>query len=142
MRIEGTGRSAKTGASGKARRSGGSGEAFVIEAAEQSPGSAATASAANVSGVETLDAILALQSVDDSLHAKRKAVARGHALVDALEDLKADLLAGRVDAAVLNRMSVLVRQNKGHDDPQLDALVADVELRVRVELAKFGRYPD
>ena len=88
-----------------------------------------------------IDALLALQAVDDATTGRRKAVRRANLLLDALEEIKADLLAGRVGEGRLNRAIALLQQAKTRIDPALDAIVADIELRVRVELAKLGRFP-
>ena len=48
---------------------------------------------------------------------------------------------GEVGEGRLNQMMALVTQARDEIDPALDALIDDIELRVRVELAKRGRYP-
>jgi hypothetical protein len=88
-----------------------------------------------------IDALLALQSVDDPLLARKKAVRRGSALLDALGAAQADLITGPVGEGRLNQMMALVTQARESVDPGLDALIDDIELRVRVELAKHGRFP-
>jgi len=90
-----------------------------------------------------LDAILALQGVEDALSApRRKAVKRGHGLIDGLEAIRADLLVGRVDPSRLDSLMAMVNEARSRSIPALDAVLDDIELRVRVELAKFGRFPD
>lgn len=86
-------------------------------------------------------ALLALQAVEDPLLARRKAVRRGSSLLDVLAEAQADLLDGEVGEGRLNRMMALVSQAREAVDPELAALIDDIELRVRVELAKRGRYP-
>lgn len=88
-----------------------------------------------------IDALLALQAVDDPLLARKKVVRRGSALLDALSAAQADLLIGQVGEGRLNQMMALVTQARDSVDPALDALIDDIELRVKVELAKHGRYP-
>ena len=88
-----------------------------------------------------INALLALQAVDDPLLAKRKAVRRGSALLDALDGARTDLLAGDVGEGRLNQMTALVTQARESVEPGLDGVLDDIELRVRVELAKRGRFP-
>lgn len=136
MRIDGTGRITTTNrpaTPGKA-----SGEAFRLDAG-QTAGRAAHTSAPIAAG--GIDALLALQAVDDATTGRRKAVKRANLLLDALEDIRGDLLAGQVSEGRLNRAIALLSQAKTQIDPELEALVADIELRVRVELAKLGRFP-
>ncbi|MCB1508640.1 MAG: flagellar assembly protein FliX, partial [Hyphomicrobiaceae bacterium] len=72
---------------------------------------------------------------------RRRAIQRGHDLLDSLEGLRADLLAGRVSGERLQRILSLVRRQSGSGDPKLDEVIADIELRAQVELAKLGRFP-
>ena len=79
---------ASASAAGVAGRSGGG--FFVDE------GGGATRATAPQPMVQrpSIDALLALQAVEDPLFAKKKAVRRGSALLDTLEAIKADLLLG------------------------------------------------
>ncbi|KKB85005.1 hypothetical protein VW29_08360 [Devosia limi DSM 17137] len=89
-----------------------------------------------------LSSLLALQGVEDPLQGRKKrAVARGTDLLDSLDDVKADLLVGRVSEDRLSQLMSLLSEAREQSMPGLDALLDDIELRVRVELAKFGRYP-
>ncbi|HZY50119.1 MAG TPA: flagellar assembly protein FliX, partial [Devosia sp.] len=85
--------------------------------------------------------LLALQAVDDPVLGRKKAIRRGTALLDTLEQIKADLLIGRVSEGRLNQLMVLIGQARDRNLPGLDGVLDDIELRARVELAKFGRYP-
>jgi hypothetical protein len=89
----------------------------------------------------SLDALLALQAVEDPLLKKKKLVRRGTQLLDTLEDMKTDLLSGRVSESRLNQLMAVLGQVREKADPRLDALLDDIELRARVELAKRGLYP-
>ena len=106
-------------------------------------GSTATESrpATSVAPATSLDAMLALQAVEDPLLKKKKLVRRGTQLLDTLEDMKTDLLAGRVSEGQLNRLMAVLGQAREKADPRLDGLLDDIELRARVELAKRGLYP-
>lgn len=136
MRIENTARTTSSARAGIASRS--SGAAFVVDLAAEASRSAATEAMAPATGIE---ALLALQSVEDPLLAKKKAVRRGKALLDTLESIKADLLMGRVSEGRLNQLMVLIGQAREGRISGLDDVLDDIELRARVELAKFGRYP-
>ncbi len=136
MRIEGPNRSlgvAARGAVGKA----GSGIAFVPQGAPETARAAVSTPLAPAAG---LDALLALQAVGSSTEGRRKA-GRGRGLLDQLDAIKADLLVGQVDETRLDALATQLAQMREHSEPGLDAVLDDIELRVRVELAKFGRYP-
>lgn len=137
MRIESTNRSQGVGKSGITARSG-AGVDFV----PAGPGAPArTAAATPAMAVTGLDAILALQAVGGPLDGKKRAVRRGTALLDMLDGIKADLLVGRVSADRLDQLGATLGELRERSLPGLDAVLDDIELRVRVELAKFGRYP-
>jgi hypothetical protein len=137
LRIDGTNRS--NGVSGRpsAGRAG-SGPAFV-PAGEQ--GVSRVASTMPVASTTGIDAILALQTVGDFKESRRKAVKRGTDMLDLLEDIKADLLVGRMGAGQLDALISQLQGMRERVDPGLDAVIDEIELRVLVELAKLGRYP-
>jgi len=135
LRIEGTSRSSGPGARGGVGRTAG-GASFSIESESATQHAAAAGPAAASSGIE---ALLALQAVEDPLLSRKKAVRRGNALLDTLEDIKADLLLGLVSEGRLNHLMALITQVRERNLPGLDHVIDDIELRARVELAKFGR---
>ncbi|WEK05538.1 MAG: flagellar assembly protein FliX [Candidatus Devosia phytovorans] len=137
MRIDTTNRTSGTGRSSAAGRSG-SGADFV-PAGGAAPSRVATAMP--MQAMTGIDSILALQAVDEPLTAKKKAVKRGVSLLDMLEDMRADLLIGQVSVSRLDGMATMLSQLRETSVPGLDSLLDDIELRVRVELAKFGRFP-
>lgn len=137
MRIDGSLRSTGIAGRGGISRAAG-GNAFAIES---DAGAERVANADPVIASSGIDALLALQAVEDPLFAKRKALRRGSNLLDTLEAIKADLLAGRVSEGRLNALMAIVSSARERGLAGLDALLDDIELRARVELAKFGRYP-
>lgn len=88
-----------------------------------------------------MDSILALQSIEEPLTSKKKAVRRGASLLDMLDEIQADLLLGKVSSDSLDGMVSMLSEMRERSMPGLDRLLDDIELRVRVELAKFGRFP-
>ena len=137
MRIDTSNRTTGVGRGNAAGRSG-SGVAFVPAGGDAPARGVGGAPAQAMTGI---DAILALQTADGPLTGRKKAMRRGASLLDSLEDLRADLLIGRIDAGRLDRMAAVLSEARERSLPGLDALLDDIELRVRVELAKVGRYP-
>ena len=89
-----------------------------------------------------IDALMALQGVDDPTERRRRSVARGRYALDALEDLKMGVLSGTLDSSALNRLktaAVGLKDTSG--DQNLDGVLAEIELRVEVELAKMQSSP-
>lgn len=97
--------------------------------------------ATTIAPATSLDALLALQAVEDPLLKKKKLFRRGTQLLDTLEDMQADLLTGRFSESRVNHLMAVLSQAREKADPRLDALLDDIELRARVELAKRGVYP-
>ena len=112
------------------------GSTFRLPARE----SAGAAQGAAVSHTGSLDGLLAVQAEEGGQERKRRQARRGHDLLDGLDRLKAALLAGRVSPAELERLkAMLSARREATDDPRLDEVLAHIELRAVVELAKLGR---
>jgi hypothetical protein len=135
MRITDTNRTSRT-APKKVSKGRGEGEKFSVE---QEKSTEQVRYSAGVEDVGSVDALLALQSVEDPTLAKRKSVKRGHQLLDGLERLKTDLLVGRVSETRLQNMLKILKNAPKADDPALKSVIDDIELRVQVELAKLDR---
>jgi len=138
MRIDNSTSTSKTGRQSNTRRARESGAKFSVDLGKEAAQAGTTTPNAPVTEV---DSLLALQAEDDPLYAKRKIVKRADAMLDLLEQMKVDLLTGGLNPARLTQLMRLIQQAKLKGDPELDAIVADIELRARVELAKTGRFP-
>ena len=112
-----------------------SGPSFRIGAG---PGAQRTAGTGATTTLAGLDAMLMLQGQPDTPHERRRRSARrGHDLLDGLDRLKASLLSGRVAThELLTIAGRLSERAETCGDPRLDGLIADIELRAAVELAK------
>jgi hypothetical protein len=85
-----------------------------------------------------IDALIALQGQDEFAERRRRAVARGRTALDALDELKVELLAGTLQPSTLMRLkSVTADLLDASGDPKLDGVLAEIELRVAVEIAKM-----
>ena len=89
-----------------------------------------------------IDALIALQGIEeDPSERRRRSVARGKGALDVLDDLKLRLLSGNLDASTVSRLRDAAANLKSSSgDPGLDAVLAEIELRVEVELAKAGKF--
>ena len=80
-----------------------------------------------------------IKEVEDSTVRKRRAIKRGHDLLDLLESMKLDLIAGIDNPALLNRLADMARRERDRiEDPRLTEVLEEIELRAAVELAKRG----
>ena len=133
MQVYGTNALAKTTSTPAGRRSVSGGFAVASEGAQ------AAASAGAARTVTGIEALLALQGVEDVAERRKRAVKRARAALDALDALKLGLLSGSPDPAVLGRLQTTVADlGTETGDPRLDDLLAQIGLRVGVELAKAG----
>ncbi len=99
---------------------------------------AGSAQASATGGIGSLGALLAVQEVPDASEERRRARERGTALLDQLEQIRIALLSGRLPRTVLEQLSAMVAARRGQvSDPQLSAILDEIELRAAVELAKY-----
>ena len=88
-----------------------------------------------------IDALLALQGVEDAAERRKRSVQRGRGALDVLDELKIGLLSGNFDASTVSRLRDAAANLKSTSgDPGLDAVLSQIELRVEVELAKAGQF--
>jgi hypothetical protein len=99
----------------------------------------ATAVAQESAGMEGVAALLVLQAVGDPLSSRRRAVQDGRDILDGLDRIKVALLEGRIPVERLEQLAAMVAARSSSGDERLDQLLAEIELRARVELAKLGR---
>lgn len=98
----------------------------------------ATASLSDVAATSGVTNMLALQEITEEELSRKKLVQKGRDLLDSLERLRHQLLIGGVPVAVLQELSGrLSLQRQMVNDPQLLAIIDDIELRAAVELAKL-----
>lgn len=132
MRIYGPNGTSAPVAGSAPRRAGDGGFKVADDGTTRQTGS--TAASRLVGGI---DALLALQSVEDPTERRRRAVKRGRTALDALDELKIGLLRGSLDHRTLARLRAAAAELKeGSGDAGLDSVLAEIELRVEVELAK------
>jgi hypothetical protein len=133
MRIPAANATARVAASAAPRRSAAGGFAVGGEGAPQSATS--TPSLRTIGGI---DALLALQGEHDPAERRRRAVKRGRMALDALDELKIAVLAGAPSPATLLRLkSAAAGLRDATGDSGLDAVLAEIELRLEVEMAKM-----
>jgi len=105
----------------------------------ESSGSTETRPSAAPRAIGNIDALLALQGVEDPTERRKRAVKRGRSALDVLDDLKLGLLSGGLDQTMIQRLRVAASELKTvSGDPGLDQVLSEIELRVEVELAKAG----
>jgi len=79
-----------------------------------------------------------IQEMPDALAQRRRAVQRGSTLLDRLDDLRLALLSGSLSPGQIAELQRAVASERGLvDDPRLLAVLDEIDLRAKVELAKL-----
>lgn len=91
-------------------------------------------------GINVADAIFAAQMVDgeEEKEIRKKLLKRGQTLLEKLEEIRDGLLMGYISRDRLIEISRMVKDNRYQsEDPRLQEILGEIELRVEVELAKL-----
>ncbi len=137
MKVSATSGGARVGGTTAATARSGSGD-FSLSGVSAASEAAAPARAANVAGVTSLEALIALQQVDGPLERRKRAVGRASKLLDVLDQMKVALLDGDLDAGSLDRLGRALREERAAtEDPRLEQLLDEIETRAAVEQAKL-----
>lgn len=143
MKINKTASSKKTSGAKKTGKSSGGASGTRFESLLGTGGAETadqTSELRNVSSVNALNGILALQEVGDTLSEKKKKAKRyGGNLLDGLEEIRMGLISGGITENKLHQITKLVEQKKDYmiEDEKLMSLLSEIEVRVCVELAKL-----
>lgn len=134
MRIYGSNATAPLASTPSARRTPAGG--FSVSEDESARAAGGSAPLRTVGGI---DALIALQGIEDATERRRHAVKRGRLALDALDELKVGLLGGELSPAILQKLKAVAAHLKtGSGEAALDRLLAEIELRVEVEIAKMA----
>lgn len=135
MKIDGTGTAATTRRTDKAkgaRRPGGFSGMIGTGASQE------TGAATGMTGPAAVMGLLGLQEEDSHESPGQRGQRRAHAILDRLEELRMDILAGQVPERRLRAIAGAVAADRAAvDDPALAAVLDEVDLRAQVELAKL-----
>lgn len=124
---------------GGAKSTGSTAFSGLIGDTEETAGASGAGGAASIA---RLDALLSLQEAGDptSEEAARRAKKRGLLLLDELDRLRMGLLTGEVTQGQLGQLERMLQTHRDQVmDPVLNSVLDEIDLRVQVELAKFGR---
>lgn len=135
MRVEGSGR-VGSGAGAARRVQPGTGFSLPEEQSH-----APTARPTGLVSTPGLDALLALQSVDLPAERRKKAASRGRRMLDLLDTIKLGVLDGSLSPATLESLGLALATREPSEDPGLENILDEIELRAQVELAKLSRGP-
>ncbi|MBM86346.1 MAG: flagellar assembly protein FliX [Rhodospirillaceae bacterium] len=121
----------------KVRRSGGnkgaSGDfARLLDTTSETEAASGTVASGPV------DSLLALQEVSDQGGGSAQARARAELMLERLDEIRTGLLFGAISHSELQELAHAARQSReAFVDPRLGEVLDDIELRAKVELAKY-----
>ncbi len=137
MRVDGP-NSASQIAAQKNKKLDANAPAFALPTDQKPVDARKAGSAPAMAGLDALLSLQMIEVIEDPLSKKKKGLKRGRAMLDALDRLKMALLSGHLPQADLQQLVVTVEgRERDTDDPKLEALLDEIELRAKVELAKL-----
>ena len=90
--------------------------------------------------IGAVDGILAVQEVPTATDGRSRGIKRGYSILDHLDDIRLGLLIGSISSKRLVDLGQEIKQARDTViDPQLSAILDDIELRAAVELAKLEK---
>ena len=144
MKIKGTGgptKTSKTAPTKKNDERDAAVDEFVglmgASSAEDTQSAAATGATGSIA---SLDALLMAQEVDDPAQrqARQRMRKRSNKILDALESIRNKMLHGRLTIGdMIDVADVVASHREKIEDPHLNALMDEVDLRAQVEIAKM-----
>ena|SRR3990167_1671410 len=138
MKVSGTSGVESLGGARKAPRASGGQGGFSLPTVSSAGAASDVARGMGVSGVGSVDALIALQDVGGPLERRRRAVSRAGRILDVLDEVKLALIDGEVTGRDLDRLLRAVREERmATEDGPLEGLLNEIETRAAVELAKL-----
>lgn len=123
------------------RAGGGTPSGFARHLDEAGATRAASGPAAATS-LTDVSAVLGAQETDDATARAAKGRARAEDILDRLEDIRLELLAGGISRERLLHLARMVANRRPQiNDPRLAEILDEIDLRAQVELAKLGPAP-
>jgi Class II flagellar assembly regulator len=137
MRVSGSGRVGTPQKAQGKKNTSKAGAKFSVP--DSAPEISTVSNVASASPIASIDAIVALQGVDDSITGNKQAVQKGADLIERLEEIRHGLLIGSISVDRLQRLKEqLGSMEVSATDPKLAEIVQEIEVRAAVELAKLG----
>ncbi|MBL6958345.1 MAG: flagellar assembly protein FliX [Rhodospirillales bacterium] len=141
MKIPGVG-SSKTAASAKRKKTASGKGADFAKTLRNAAVSAPPADAVEPAPVGPVESVLSVQEVPDATQERSRGLIRqyGEDILGRLEDIRHGLLIGSMPKEKLADLAQTMRaQRRQSDDPKLNEIIDEIELRAEVEIAKLTR---
>lgn len=137
MKIEGPGKTQHTDKKKKSSGASGGDGAFSDFMVDKSTSQAA---ASPTSPINMADSLLSIQNVDDPAQraARQRMTMRADRILDELDRIRVLILTGQVTIGdMIGIADMVARHRERVTDPQLTAILDEIDLRAQIELAKM-----
>lgn len=144
MKVSKTGGTSEAGGTRKKNPSKNTDGAFA-ESLKGVQGGGDAAPVVEAGMVGNVDSVFSIQEVPDALDERTRkiAITYGEDILHRLDDLKLQVLTGAVSKEKLAALAQNLRQKRQScDDPRLNEIIEEIELRAEVEIAKLSRKPN
>ena len=139
MKISKVGSGKKPASVSRPKATTGRGDVFA-DHLKEAASTLAAQGVAETGAAQAVGSILAVQETPSSTQGRSRGLALqyGGDLLDHLEDLRRDLLTGAIAKEKLSGLAQKMRaQRRQTDDPRLNSIIDEIELRAEVEIAKL-----
>ena len=139
MKVEGpskAGKATKTGKAGKVGKTDSTFDDMVAGAAQEAAPAAAT------QAINKVDALLAVQGAEDPTEraARRRMRERGDSILRKLDNIRLGILTGNLSVGeVISIADTVASHREQINDPEMTALLDEIDLRAQIELAKMKK---
>ena len=136
MKIQGPSKTGKTSSTKKTSKAGGGGNFGVL----LSGGTEETASATTAHSITKVEALLVAQTSDDPAEQKSRGrmVKRADRLLDELDKMRLSMLTGTITVGdMIDLADVVASHREQIQDPELTAILEEIDLRAQIEIAKM-----
>jgi hypothetical protein len=134
-KIEGTGPIRTPQQIKRAAKSGGTSNANFARELDETGDAGASQ---GISGANSVMGVLGVQEIDDALSQASKGKMRAFDILDRLDDLRLEILAGGISREKLKQLTHIVAVRRAQvTDPRLAEVLDEIDLRAQVELAKY-----
>ncbi|MES2729287.1 MAG: flagellar assembly protein FliX [Pseudomonadota bacterium] len=142
MKITGPGATDKTTATRRSQGAGKAGAAGFSDLLGGAEDVSEAAPSAATHAIANIDSLLAAQASDDPADraSRGRMMGRADNVLDALEGVRRSILAGTLTVGqVVDIADVVASHREKIADPQLTALLDEVDLRAQIEIAKMAQ---
>ena len=137
MKITGPGKTENTKKASKTQKTGDGSFGIMLSGSEETEETPSTGTAHSITKVE---ALLVAQISDDPAEqaAKERMVLRADRLLDELDNIRLSMLTGSISVGhMIDLADVVASHKEGISDPELSAILDEIDLRAQIEIAKM-----